>query len=138
MLQGIDAEALQGVQVDLLDVLRRRFHDHLVLVVVLQPVGVFSVAAVGGTPRGLDVGHVPRFRAQRTQKGGRIEGAGPDLDVVGLLNHAALFRPVVVERKNQFLKGHGASSRGSIGKKNPQVLFRKYPGKLQDCPFPEC
>jgi len=106
VLQGVDAEAPERVQVELLDVQGRGLHDDLVLVVVLEPVGVFAVAAVGGPPRGLHVGHVPGLGAQGAQKRRRVERAGADLEVIGLLEDAALARPVLVEGKNQFLKGH--------------------------------
>ena len=90
---------------------RRGLHDDLVLVVVLEPVRVFAVAAVRGSPGGLHIGHVPGFRSQGPQKGGRVEGAGAHLDVVGLLDDASLGGPVPFEGKDQFLKGHNSSCR---------------------------
>ena len=67
---------------------------------MLEPVGVLAVAAVGGPAGGLDVGHVPGLGPQGAQKGRRVEGAGADLEVVGLLEDATLVGPVFVEGKN--------------------------------------
>jgi hypothetical protein len=100
VLQGVDPETFQRIQVELLDVQGRGLHDDLVLVVVLEPVGVFPVSPVGGSSRWLHVGHVPGFRAERSQKGRRVERAGPDLEVIGLLEDATLVGPVFVEGKN--------------------------------------
>ncbi len=111
VLQRIDAEALEGVEVELLDVERRRLHDDLVLVVVLEPVRIFAVAAVRGSPGGFHIGHIPGFGSQGPEKGGRVEGAGAHLEVVGLLDDASLGGPVPFEGKDQFLKGHISSCR---------------------------
>ena len=55
----IDADRGQRFQIELLKVRRRRLQDHLELVIVLQPVGVFAVAAVLRPPRRLHIGRVP-------------------------------------------------------------------------------
>src|SRR5690606_9098553 len=102
--QRIDPEFLQRAEVELDDVVRVGLHHHLVLVVVLQAVGVLAVAPVGGAARGLHVGRVPRLGPDRTQEGGRMEGAGADLQVERLDQHAALRRPVRVEAGDQFLE----------------------------------
>jgi hypothetical protein len=97
VLQGVDPEALERIQVELLDVHGRGLHDDLVLVVMLEPVGVLPVTAVGWPPGGLYVGHIPGLGAQGAQKGRRVEGAGADLEVIGLLEDATLVGPVLVE-----------------------------------------
>ena len=61
VLGEVDAEGLQGAEVHVLDIRRRRLDDHLVLVVVAQPVRVLAVAAVGRTHARLDVGRPPRL-----------------------------------------------------------------------------
>jgi hypothetical protein len=109
VLFRIDAEAAQRVEIELEDVLRRGLHDHLELVVVLQAIGILAVAAVGGAAGGFDVGDVPGLGAEHPQEGGGVEGAGPLLHVVGLLDDAALFGPIVLQGKDQVLKGHDAS-----------------------------
>jgi hypothetical protein len=48
VVAGVDADLGEALQVDVLDVVGRGLEDDLVLVVVLEPVGVFAVAAVAG------------------------------------------------------------------------------------------
>ncbi len=105
MGERIETEAAQGIQIQLLDVVRRRLEHHLELVVMLQPVGVLAVAAVGGPPGRLHVGAVPVFRADRAQEGAGVEGAGPHFHIQGLDDHAALLRPVLLQGQNQALEG---------------------------------
>ena len=102
-----------------LDVLGRGFQDHLVLVIVLEAVGVLAVAAVGGPPGGLHVGHVPGFRPQDPEEGGGVEGARPHLDIVRLLDDTAPRRPEALQGHQQFLKSHPASP---LKKKYLQIL----------------
>ncbi len=106
MLQGIEVETLETCQVEILDVKGRGLQDHLKLVVVLEPVGIFAVAAVGGATRRLHIGGPPRFGPQGAQQGGGVEGAGADLHVVGLLNDAALVGPITAQFQNDILKVH--------------------------------
>jgi len=89
-------------------------HHHLVLVVALQAVGVLAVAAVGGAAAGLHVGGVPRLRTQRAQEGGRVEGAGADLQVQRLDQHAAVLRPVGVQALDQLLEGDRRGGRAGV------------------------
>ena len=82
--QRIDADRRQRAEIELLQIGRVRLQDHLVLVIMLQPVGVLAVAAVLRPARGLHVGGVPAPRPERAQRRRRMEGAGADLHVVGL------------------------------------------------------
>ncbi len=113
MQAGVDADGAQGVEIQLLQVVGVRLQDDLILVIVLQPVGIFAVSAVAGAARRLDVGGLPRLLAQRPQHGGGVQGAGADLDVIGLQDGAALLAPIVVQGQDQVLKrerfssGHG-------------------------------
>ena len=84
----------EAAEIEVLDVGRRRLHDHLELVVVLQAVRVLAVAAILGPARRLDIGRVPRLGPERAQGSRGMEGAGADLDVIGLQDDAALLRPV--------------------------------------------
>ena len=103
--QRVDAQCLQRIQVQLLDVVRRRLHRHLVLVVALQAVRVLTVTAIGRAPRRLHVGRIPAFRTDRTQEGGRVEGTGAHLQVERLDEHAALLGPELVQGLDQALEG---------------------------------
>jgi hypothetical protein len=73
---------------------------------MLKTVWILTVAAVGGTTRGLNIGNVPRFRAQSAQTGRRVKSARSHFHIVRLLNNAALGIPVFFQGKNQFLKSH--------------------------------
>ena len=64
---GIDADGVERLEIEVLDVVGRRLQDHLELVVVLQAVGVLAVAAVLRPARGLHIGRVPRLRPERAQ-----------------------------------------------------------------------
>ena len=82
----------------------RGLQDHLILVIMLEPVGVLAIAPVGRPARGLDIGGLPRLRPERAQRGGGVEGAGAHLHVVGLEDHAALRAPIIVQRQDQLLE----------------------------------
>ena len=96
--------ACQRFQIEFLKVRRRRLQDHLELVVMLQPVGIFAVAAILGPPRGLHIGRVPGFRAERAQRRRRMKGARADFHVIGLQDHAAVIRPITLQRQDQALE----------------------------------
>ena len=102
--------AVEARQIELLAVGRRRLQDHLELVIVLQPVGVLAVAAVGRPARGLDIGGAPRLGPERAQRRRRMKGAGAHLDIIGLQDHAALPRPEILQLEDQRLKAHGRAS----------------------------
>ena len=88
---------------------------------VLEPGRVLAGAAGLGPARGLHVGRLPRFRAERAERGRRVKGAGPDLHVVGLQDDAALLRPEALKGEDQALEralgaqGVGGGHRGSAG-----------------------
>ena len=91
--------------------MRRRLDDHLVLVVVLQPKRVVTVAAVGRPSAWLDVGSAPGLRADSPQKRGRMKGAGPHLLVIGLHDDAAAIGPVLLQEENQVLEAQDSGRR---------------------------
>ena len=103
--RGSRPSSRQAPQVQLQDRQRRGFDHHLVLVVVLQAERVLAVAAVGRPARGLHVGGAPGLRAHGAQEGRGVEGAGADLHVVGLQDHAAVLRPVALQAEDQLLEG---------------------------------
>ena len=99
----VDAERLEAADVDVLHVVGRGLEDDLVLEVLLHPVGVLAVAAVGGAAGGHDIGHAVGFGPQHPEKGLGVHGAGADFHVVRLLDDAALAVPEVLEGENDFL-----------------------------------
>src|SRR5450432_444645 len=72
---------------------------------MLQAKRVLAVAPVGGPARGLHVGGAPGLRSHRAQEGPGMEGAGANLHVVRLQDHAALLRPVTLQAEDQLLEG---------------------------------
>ena len=104
VIEGIDPEGLQAVEIDLLDIQGGRFHDDLVLIIVLKPIGILSVSAIRGTPGRLDIGHIPGLGAQGPEKGGRVKSSGTHLRIIGLLNHTPLIRPEPLECKRSILE----------------------------------
>src|SRR5574341_2565024 len=80
----IDPDRLERPEIELLHVWRIRFQNYLELVVLIEPVRVLAVAAVGGAPGRLHVGHVPRLGTEHPQVGRGVHGPGADLEVVTL------------------------------------------------------
>ena len=124
----IDADGGQRLQVQVLKVRRRRLQDHLKLIIVLHPVGVFAVAAVLGPARGLHIGRVPALRAERAQRRRRMEGAGAHFHVVGLQDHAALLRPEPLQGKDEALE---RTFRAHMGRKCVHRQDRSREGGLK-------
>ena len=110
---GIQANGADGAQIQFLHIFRSRLQDHLILVIVLQPVGVLAIAAVGRAAAGLHKGGLPRARPQRPEGGGGVEGPRPHLVVIGLQDQAALGRPIALQGENKVLKGAGFGHRFS-------------------------
>src|SRR5690606_27296666 len=105
--QRVDADDFEALEVELLQVRGARLHHYLVLVVVLQPVGVLAVAAIGGPAAWLDESGVPRRGTERAQRGGGVERARAHPHVVGREDQAALRAPVSVEREDHVLEACG-------------------------------
>ena len=78
MQGGVDADRGEGSQIQVLNIAGARLQDHLKLVIMLETVGVFAIAAVLGAARRLHIGGLPRLFAKRAQGGGGMEGAGAD------------------------------------------------------------
>ena len=132
----------EALEIEILQILRRRLEDHLELVVVLQAIGVLAVTAVGRPARGLDIGRAPWLGAERAQRRGGMEGAGADLDVVGLQEDAALLGPEALQDQDQFLKARRAmrAHRNSIpertGADNSMALESVKDGGRASAPAP--
>jgi hypothetical protein len=107
MTPGIDPQFGQTPQIQCLHVVRRGLQDDLILIVMLQPVRVFAVPAIGRTPAGLRIGRTPRLRTERAEKGRRMKCPCAHLKIVRLLNNAALVSPEAMEGKDQVLERHG-------------------------------
>ena len=68
MNQRVDAQREQAAEVKILKIGRRRLHDHLKLVVVLQAIGVFAISTVSGTTAGLNNGLTDGLKEQRSRR----------------------------------------------------------------------
>ncbi len=96
VLFEIKAQRFQRTQIQLKDVGRSRFQHNLKLVVMLQTIRIFTVAAILGTAGRLHISSAPGLRPQCAQEGGGVRGARADFHVVGLQQRAALLVPVIL------------------------------------------
>src|SRR6266404_4377765 len=71
---------------------------------LVQPVGIFAVAPVGGPTARLRVCHAIPSRSEHTQERFRVHRPCPDFHIVRLLQHAALSHPKLRQLQNQILK----------------------------------
>jgi len=108
--RGVNADRCEAREIKILTFRWCRLQDHLKLIEMLQPVGVFAVAAIGRSARGLYIGGAPRFGSESAQRGRWMESAGPDLDVVRLQNDASLRRPKALQVEKQRLEAQGPPS----------------------------
>ncbi len=104
VLTRIDANCFQTAQVHGLRVAGIGFEDDLQLVVHLHSVGVVAKTPVVRADAGFDIDDVPRLRAENAQRRSRVHRACTDLNVVRLLDEAALRLPVVEQFEYGFLK----------------------------------
>ena len=100
----IDSHGGERFQIDVLDVGRRRFQNHLHLVMLFEAIGIFAVAPVGGTARRFDIGDLVWFGTEHAKKRFRMHGAGADFNIVRLLQHAASLPPEIQQRLDEVLK----------------------------------
>ena len=105
--ERIDADRRQRAEIELLQVGRVRLQDHLILIVVLQPIGIFAVAAVLRPARRLHIGGVPAARPERPQRRCGMECSSADFHVVRLQDQAAIVSPVIVQGQDQPLERAG-------------------------------
>ena len=86
------------------DVVGRGLEDDLELLVLVEAVGVFAIAAVGGAAAGLDVGNLIRFGTEDAEEGFGGHGAGADFEIMRFLDDDATVCPVVLEFEDSVLK----------------------------------
>src|ERR1700682_3332354 len=71
---------------------------------LVEPIGIFSIATVGGPTTGLHVPDAIGTGAEHAEKRFRMHGARADFHVVGLLEDASLLYPELGELQDQVLK----------------------------------
>ena len=74
--------------------------------VLLDAVGILPEPSVRRPAGGLDIGHFPGPRSEDAEEGVRGHRPGPDFDVVGRGQVAALAGPVALEVQDEVLQAH--------------------------------
>src|SRR6185295_19017141 len=106
VLARVDAARLQAFEVELLHFVGRRLQDDLILMMLEHAVRILPEPTVVGPPRRLHVRHAPRLRTEHAQQRLRMRGAGADLEVERLLQHAPVRGPEGGEFEDEILKSH--------------------------------
>jgi hypothetical protein len=99
------ADRGKALQVKILDVRWRGFQDDLQLMVFKKAIRILAVASVGGPTRRLDVHNLIRPGTQHAKECFRVHGPCPNFDVIRLLNDASVIAPVLLQLKDEVLKG---------------------------------
>ena len=115
VLGEVDADGFEAAEVLIDDVGGRGLEDDLELLVLIEAIGVFAVAAVGGAAAGLNISDTIWFRAKNAQKCFGGHGAGADFEVVGFGDNAAAVGPVFFEGEDGVLEGGGLGHRAARG-----------------------
>ena len=84
----IDSNCAEALEIEILNIVRRRLKYHLKLRVLVEPVGIFAVAAVGWAAARLHVDDAIRIGPEHAQESFRVHRAGADFDIVRLLKDA--------------------------------------------------
>jgi hypothetical protein len=71
---------------------------------LVQPVGILSIAPVRWPATGLHKRNAIWFGAQHPQKSFRVHRACSNFHIIGLLQYTILFGPELRQRQNQILK----------------------------------
>ena len=91
----VDSDGGEAFQIKVLNVRGRWLKYYLKLRVLVEAVGIFAVAAVGGTAARLGVDDAIRLRPEHAQKSFGMHGAGADFDVIRLLQNTIAVRPIL-------------------------------------------
>src|SRR5271156_3844723 len=104
MFGCIYAKRAQALKIDVLDVVGRRFQDHLILEVVLQTIRIFTVSSIGWSAARISASHKPWLWTEHSQEGAGAHGGGALFKIEGLHDDASLLVPKTVESLNNLLK----------------------------------
>src|ERR1051326_4949759 len=104
MLAQINADRGQRFQVKFLHICRWRLQDHLQLCVLIQSIGIFAIAPIRRTSRGLDVSDLVWNGPQDAKKRLRRHRSRSHFYIIRLLQNASPPRPKGLEAQNQLLK----------------------------------
>src|SRR5260221_1596064 len=104
VLERVDADFAKTAEIQLLQIVRARLQHDLILVVMAEAAGIFSVSAVGRAAARLGISGAPPVGPKRAQHRRRMEGPRPHLHVIGLEDHAPLRAPIMVQGEDQVLE----------------------------------
>ena len=82
---GSNPQLSQTLQIQRLNVVRRRLQHDLILIVVLHAVRILAVSSICGTPAWLRIGGPPGFWAEGPEERGWMKGACPHFQIIGLV-----------------------------------------------------
>src|SRR5437588_7152327 len=90
---------------------------------LVQAVGVFTIATVLRTPRWLHVCGAPRLGAERAQEGGGVRRARAHFHVVRLQQRATLRSPILLKPEDDLLERKHLRQAVSAVAKLPMLLY---------------
>jgi hypothetical protein len=90
----IDADDCETLEIQSLNIGRRWFKYYLKLRVLVEPVGIFAVAAVRWASAGLGVDDTVRLGSKDAEKSFRVHRSCADFHIIRLLKNAVMPRPV--------------------------------------------
>ena len=119
----VEPQIFETFEIEILNVVRTRFDEHLKLVVGSQTVRIFPVPAVGRPPARRHVGGCPRLAVEAPQQRRGMEGSRTRRNVVGLDDIAALLRPEGLEFEKKVGEGDHLMSNAFLifGSSNPHI-----------------
>jgi hypothetical protein len=120
----IDSQGDEASQVEVLDVGRGGFQDHLELVMLVEPVRVLAVAPVARPPGRLHVGDPPGIRAEDAEERLGMHRPRPHLGIPGLVDETPALGPVALEGGDHLLEGHPAWLRATSLSTRPERKWR--------------
>ena len=106
VLLRVNPEAGEALKVKFLNIVRRRLHDHLELMMLIETIRVVSIASVRRAARGLHIGDIPRLRPQNAQERPRAHRPCALFYIIGLGEDTALPRPELLQCEDNLLKFH--------------------------------
>ena len=106
VLFRVNPQLGQTLQVQRLNIVRSGLQHDLILIVVLHTIRILPISSIRRTPTWLGIGGPPGLRAQRPEERGWMKRAGAHLQIIGLMDNAALVGPVMMQREDEILEIH--------------------------------
>ena len=106
MIGSANAKGRERCEIGFLNAIGRRLDQHLILEVMLRPIGVIAITTIGGAPARFWIGHRPGLRSNRPKHRMRAHGSSTLFRVVGLQQHTTLLSPKAIQRADDVLEMH--------------------------------